>query len=58
MKYGYARVSTIAQDLTVQIEELKKDVRSSLKRSSLERKRTDLSSRSCLLNCKKAILWS
>ncbi|MBA2876898.1 DNA invertase Pin-like site-specific DNA recombinase [Anoxybacillus caldiproteolyticus] len=25
MKYGYARVSTIAQDLTVQIEELKKE---------------------------------
>jgi DNA invertase Pin-like site-specific DNA recombinase len=25
MKYGYARVSTISQDLTVQIEELKKE---------------------------------
>jgi DNA invertase Pin-like site-specific DNA recombinase len=25
MKYGYARVSTISQDLTIQIEELKKE---------------------------------
>lgn len=50
MKYGYARVSTISQDLDSDLKELKKEScqKKSILRSSLELRKGDHKSRSCM----------